>query len=123
MTLAVAGSRPMRDMTVMDLPTARLAHDAEGLAALEREGDAAHGLGGAALGLQADVEVVDFEEAWGWPRVLVVAMSLTSRAEARIEQVAQAVAQQVQAQHRQRDRHAREDAPAGAAGTSGSAPR
>ncbi|MDT4847552.1 hypothetical protein FQZ97_816120 [compost metagenome] len=82
------------------LAAARLAHDAQRFAALQREGDAAHGFGRAALRLQADVQVVDFEQGHG---------GLPCARQARIEQVAQTIAQQVQAEHREGDGHARED--------------
>ena len=78
------------------LAAARLADQADGVAALQREADVADGKGRTALGLQLYAEVVDFQHR------------LSLAGQSRVHQVAQAVAEQVQAEHRQRNRHAGE---------------
>ena len=102
-TCAPSGSRPISAIAVIDLPQPDSPTKPERLAALERKAHVAHGVGRAAVRLQPHVKVVDFEQrASSLPR------------QARIEQVAQAVAQQVQAEHGQRDRQPGKTASSGA---------
>ena len=58
-------AKRVRPMTVSErdaLARARLAHDAERLAAVDRVGDAVDGLDDAVVGLEVDLEVRDFQE-------------------------------------------------------------
>ena len=111
-----SGSRPISASAVIDLPQPDSPTSPASRRASSANVDAAQRLRGAARGREGDAQVATSSSG--------AASRRSSRPrQLRIEQVAQPVAQQVEAEHRERDRQRRDRSPAAAPGTSASAPR
>ncbi len=96
-----SATRPISASIGDALARARLADDAEHLAFVERQADAVDGAQHAAVRRELDVQVFDLEQR----------PCRSSALELRVERVAQAVAQQVEREHGDQDREAREASP------------